>query len=109
MMSRLNVASWTLLAGAIGQSALYSVLFTRLPPWTIFVVLFPPWLIVYTISFCRQAPLRSSTIPLLLGFRDVLVCDDNGSCRDTLCLDPAGSDGTLPESLGASSDLLWIA
>jgi hypothetical protein len=56
MMSRLNVASWALLAGGIGQGALYSVLFTHLPPWTIFVVLLPPWLIVYTISFCRQAP-----------------------------------------------------
>ena len=57
MMSMLNVASWALLMGAMGQCALYSELFQRLPPWIIFVALLPPWLTVYTISFCRQAPL----------------------------------------------------
>jgi hypothetical protein len=56
MMSRLHIASWGLLLGAVGQSALYSDLVPRLPSWIIFVALLPPWLTVYTISFCKQAP-----------------------------------------------------
>jgi hypothetical protein len=56
MMSRLNIASWGLLFGATGQYALCSALVPRLPSWIIFIALLPPWLMVFTISFCRQAP-----------------------------------------------------
>jgi hypothetical protein len=31
-------------------------MFQRVPLWMIFVALLPPWLTVYTVSFCRQAP-----------------------------------------------------
>lgn len=57
MMSRLHIASWGLLLGAIGQGDLPGSLASRLPLWIIFAALLPPWLTVYTISFCRQAPL----------------------------------------------------
>ena len=56
MMSRLHIASWSLLFGATGQCVLYSDLVPRFPVWFIFLGLLPPWLTVYTISFCRQAP-----------------------------------------------------
>jgi len=56
MMSRLNIASLGLAIGATGQTALYAVLAPRVPVWMIFGVLIPPWLTVYTISFCRKAP-----------------------------------------------------
>ena len=56
MMSRLHIASWGLLVGATGQCALYDALLPRLPLWIIFIALLPPWLTVYTISFCREAP-----------------------------------------------------
>ena len=55
-MSRLNVASWGLLVGAFGQCVLYSSLFQHLPLWLVLIPLLPPWLTVYFISFCRQAP-----------------------------------------------------
>jgi hypothetical protein len=56
MMGRLHVASWLLLLGVLGQVALYSSLAPRIPLWVVFAALLPPWLTVYTISFCRQAP-----------------------------------------------------
>jgi hypothetical protein len=56
MMSTLNVASWGLLIGALGQCVLYSSLFQHLPQWLVLIPLLPPWLMVYVISFCRQAP-----------------------------------------------------
>jgi hypothetical protein len=56
MMRRLHVASWGLLLGATGQVALYDALLPRIPLWMFFAALLPPWLTVYTISFCRQAP-----------------------------------------------------
>jgi hypothetical protein len=56
MMSKLHIASWGLLIGALGQAGFYGQLFPRLPSWIVFIALLPPWLTVYTISFCRQAP-----------------------------------------------------
>ena len=68
MMSRLHIASWGLLVGAVGQCALYSALAPHLPSWIIFVVLLPPWLTVYTISFCRQAPFGPRRFRQCLNF-----------------------------------------
>jgi hypothetical protein len=56
MMSRLHIASWGLLVGAAGQCALYSALVPHFPSWVFWVVLLPPWLTVYAISFCKQPP-----------------------------------------------------
>jgi hypothetical protein len=56
MMGTLNIASWGLLIGAMGQWALYRPLFPRLPDWLILGALFVPWLTVFTISFCFRAP-----------------------------------------------------
>jgi len=56
MLSRLNVASWGLLVGAFGQCVFYGNLFPRIPLWAVLVPLLPPWLAVYTISFCRHPP-----------------------------------------------------
>ena len=54
MMSRLHIASWGLLLGAIGQGDLPGSLASRLPLWIIFAALLPPWLTVYTISFADR-------------------------------------------------------
>jgi hypothetical protein len=67
-MSRLHLASWGLLPGAIGQCGLYDALLPSLPPWIIFVALLPPWLTVYTISFCRQAPFGPRRLRYCLVF-----------------------------------------
>jgi hypothetical protein len=56
IMGKLNIASWALLVGAMGQLAFYAPLFPFLPPWVVWVPLVPPWLAIYTISFCRQPP-----------------------------------------------------
>ena len=55
-MGRLNVASGGLLVGAMGQAAFYHSLFPHLSTWVVFIPLLPPWLTIYTISFCRQPP-----------------------------------------------------
>lgn len=57
-MGRLHIASWALLVGAMGQGAFYAALFPRFPVWVLTTLLLPPWLTIYTISFCRQAPFR---------------------------------------------------
>jgi hypothetical protein len=68
MMSRLHIASWGLLVGAMGQCALYGALAPHLPSWIVFVALLPPWLTVYTISFCRQAPFGPRRFRQCLNF-----------------------------------------
>src|SRR5579864_7185809 len=55
-MGILNIASLGLLIGALGQSLLWGNPFPRLPQWIVLIQFLPPWLTVYTISFCRQAP-----------------------------------------------------
>jgi hypothetical protein len=53
---KLNIASWGLLVGALGQAGLYHNLFPQLPTWAVMAPLALPWLTVYTISFCKVAP-----------------------------------------------------
>src|SRR6516164_998942 len=56
MMNRLYVASWGLLLEAAGQAFLCDTALPFIASWAPFVALLRPWLTVYTISFCRQAP-----------------------------------------------------
>ncbi len=55
-MGRLNIASWALLIGSLGQLSFLAPLFPNLPYWVVWIPLLPPWLTIYTISFCRQSP-----------------------------------------------------
>jgi hypothetical protein len=55
-MGTIHVAGYGFVIGAFGQVALYQNLFPRLPHWVALCVLLPPWLIVYTISFCKKPP-----------------------------------------------------
>ncbi len=55
MMNALSIASLGLFVGAIGEGVFYGILFPHLPKY-VFVVWLIPWLTVFTISFCRQAP-----------------------------------------------------
>jgi len=55
-MGRINVAGWGLMFGAVGQAVLLHTRFSKVPFWMFYVPLFTPWLLVYTISFCRVAP-----------------------------------------------------
>jgi hypothetical protein len=52
-MGILNIASLGLLFGAVGQSVLWGP--SGHHGW-IYVSLLPPWLTIYIVSFCRQAP-----------------------------------------------------
>src|ERR1051325_1277205 len=59
MMGTLSIASWGLLIGAMGQAIFFTRLFPGLPKWVewvVFCVLYVPWLTVFGISFCKQAP-----------------------------------------------------
>jgi hypothetical protein len=56
MMSVLNVASFGLLIGAMGEWFFYGYLFPRFPAWIVMAAVYIPWLTVFTISFCRQPP-----------------------------------------------------
>ena len=55
-MGKINVASWALLLGAVGQALLLGHLMERVPHWLIDAPLFGPWLLLYVVSFCRVAP-----------------------------------------------------
>jgi hypothetical protein len=55
-MGILSIASLGLFIGAIGQMAIYARLFPRGPDWLVLGILFIPWLTVFVISFCREAP-----------------------------------------------------
>ena len=55
-MGKINVASWALLLGAVGQALLLGHSVDRVPHWLVDAPLFVPWLVVYVISFCRVAP-----------------------------------------------------
>jgi hypothetical protein len=68
MMSRLHVASWSLLIGAVGQCVLFNALVPEVPSWIIFCALLPPWMTIYAISFCRQAPFGPRRFRLCLIF-----------------------------------------
>ena len=57
MLGTLNITSYGLLVGAFGQLSFFERLFPRVPDYLFLSVLFLPWLTVYTISFCKQAPL----------------------------------------------------
>jgi hypothetical protein len=52
----LSIASLGMWIGTIGQMAIYSRLFPRIPDWLVCGVLSIPWLTVFVISFCNQAP-----------------------------------------------------
>jgi len=55
-MGTLNIASWGLAVGTIGQCVLYGRLPPGLPQWIMMSVLSPPWLLVFVISFCNRPP-----------------------------------------------------
>ena len=55
-MGKLNVPSFALLIGSMGQMALLAPIFPHWPPKFVWAFLLPPWLIIYTITFCRQPP-----------------------------------------------------
>lgn len=55
-MGALNLTSFGLLIGALGQYWFFGRLFPWLPRWTVWGPLLVPWLAVYTISFCKRPP-----------------------------------------------------
>jgi hypothetical protein len=54
-MGRLNITSLGLALGSVGQTLLVAPVFTRFGRLA-FAVALVPWLITYTITFCRQPP-----------------------------------------------------
>jgi hypothetical protein len=66
-MGSINVTSYGLAFGAIGQAAFYGSLFQHHDK-LIFFFLLLPWLTIYTISFCRQPPFSPRTFRYVLMF-----------------------------------------
>jgi hypothetical protein len=66
-MGKINVASWALLLGAVGQALLLGLM-DRVPHWLVLVPLFGPWLLGYVISFCRIAPCGPGRFAQILIF-----------------------------------------
>jgi hypothetical protein len=56
MMSKLSIASWGLFVGAIGQGVFYSCVFPHYSVRISVPAALLPWLTVFIISFCKQAP-----------------------------------------------------
>jgi hypothetical protein len=56
MMGTLNITSWGLLVGAMGQAFFYKSLFPHLSGWVVVCTLFVPWFTVFAISFCNRPP-----------------------------------------------------
>src|ERR1700722_16264228 len=67
-MGKLNIASWGLWFGAVGQSILYESFFPLLPTWAVFTFVFVPWLTTFTISFCQQPPFGPRSLRHALVF-----------------------------------------
>lgn len=55
-MGALNVASFGLLIGAIGQRWFYARLFPQVPTWVVWGILCLPGLTVFTISLTKRPP-----------------------------------------------------
>lgn len=54
-MGKLNIPGYSLMVGSMGQVALLSPVFPK-HHFIVWMFLLPPWLIVSTITFCRQPP-----------------------------------------------------
>jgi hypothetical protein len=88
-MGKINVASWVLLLGAVGQALLLGHLMDRVPHWLIFVPLYGPWLLAYVISFCRVAPCGPGRFAQLLIFAMAWYSFDAIACELVWLLVPA--------------------
>jgi hypothetical protein len=67
-MGKLNITSWGLFIGAVGQLVLYHSIFPRFPSWVMFGAVLLPWLTIFTISFGQNAPLGPRRFRQCLGF-----------------------------------------
>ena len=68
MMSRINIASWGMLLGALGQSLFFGYVFPSFPSKILFALLAIPWLTTFTISFCQRPPCGPRPFRLILIF-----------------------------------------
>src|SRR5262249_10557977 len=55
-MAALSVASWGLFIGGLGLSLAYGSLIPALPHWIGVGLSIPPWLVIFSISFCNVPP-----------------------------------------------------
>ncbi len=67
-MGALNLASWGLLVGVTGQLFFFNTLFPHVPKWIVIGVVYIPFLIIYTISFCKGMPCGPRQFRKLLLF-----------------------------------------
>lgn len=78
MQGMLNISSLALLAGAVGLGWFYYRFPLHMPHWFVLFVLFLPWLIVFTISFCKAAPFgprayRRTLVGVMCGYLSLAV------------------------------------
>jgi hypothetical protein len=107
-MGTIHMAGYGLLVGAFGQIALYQNLFSRLPKWVALCVLLPPWLIVYTISFCRRPPFRPPPFPSVPNREHVLVCSGNSTCGGSVAPSSPPASGTFSASCCSGPHLFGV-
>lgn len=65
-MGIINLTSWSLLIGALGQALFFGYLFPDFSDKAVFGFLAIPWFAVYAISFCRVAPCGPRAFRLIL-------------------------------------------
>jgi hypothetical protein len=71
-MEYLNIASWGLAVGGMGQALFFAYLFPNNPGKSVFNLTYAglliPWLAVFVISFCNRAPVGPSMFRRILIF-----------------------------------------
>lgn len=111
-MGKINVASYALAVGAIGQALLLGHLPDRIPHWLVFVPLLGPWLIGHVISFCRVAPCGPRRFAQILTFAMVWYSLDAFVCELSWLLVPASRSqmysAVIPHVLCWGSALSFI-
>jgi hypothetical protein len=67
-MGLLNLSSFGLAVGAVGQALFFGYLFSNFPSKIGFLGVLVPWFVIYTITFCRCAPCGRRPFRLILIF-----------------------------------------
>jgi hypothetical protein len=62
MLRRLNIANVGLMFGATAQGILYRSVLSRNSQWLIALLVLPPWLLIYTVSFFKTPQVRGDSV-----------------------------------------------
>ena len=88
-MGKINIASWVLGLGAVGQTLMLGNTVKQVPSWLVILPLLGPWLLIYVISLCRVAPCGRRRFAQLLKVAMVWYAADSIVCELVWCLVPS--------------------